>query len=585
MKFAFLRGGGYSREQEEVAESRAAEPSSIFEQELITTEMKMSVLVLLVGLSLAGGVAAREKDRLPGPLLQGLGSLQHPVSTESGLAQRYFNQGLTLSFAFNHREAVRAFRSAAKLDENLAMAWWGVAYASGPHVNKAITPEENEQAWKAVQKAQELRSKASPKEQAFIDAIAARYAKEYREDRVELDRAYAQAMRELVAKYPDDLDAQVLLAEAIMDTMPWDYWTKDRTPKPETEEVLRALRLVTQRDPHHPGANHLYIHAVEAGPAPETGQAAADRLLNYAPAAGHLVHMPAHIYIRVGQYREAIVANERAVTADQNYIKQCKAQGFYPGAYYPHNIHFLWWAQLFEGQSEQALRTAYKTAKYAADNACGPNKAVEAPRFRHLPGLTLARFGRWDAVLQLPKPDSDNDFLVDRVIWHYLRGLAFAAKGDGTKAQEELQELTKRVESNEAKKLDGPAFPVSAVFELVRTSLAGKVDWALGRQAEAIKQFEKAVALEDAMPYMEPAFWPIAVRPTLGAALLQAGEAAKAEQVFRDDLAKTPRNGWGLYGLEKALRAQNKTESAELIAREFKRSWRNADTQLDLGWF
>lgn len=547
--------------------------------------MKRIGIGILLICSLLLSATARNPDRLPGPLLQGLGKLHHPVSTTNNLAQRYFDQGLTLSFAFNHKEAIRAFRSAAALDPNCAMAYWGIAYASGPHVNKPIAREEHDQAWEAVIKAEALKTRASKAEQAYITAIASRYQKEFAEDRSVLDKAYAQAMREVVAQFPDDLDAQSLLAEAIMDTMPWDYWTKDRSPKPETEEVLKALRYVIQRDPDHPGANHLYIHAVEAGPNPELALPSADRLLNFAPSAGHLVHMPAHIYMRVGQYTDAAVANERAIKADQTYIRQCKAQGFYPGAYYPHNLHFLWYAYLFEGRSAEALRMAKKTAQYALDNACGPNKAVEAPRFRHLPGLTLARFGRWDEVLALPQPAATNDFLVDRMMWHFARGLAFTATGKPDLAASEQAELSKLAKSEAAAKLDAPTFPVTGVIAVAQAWLAGKIAQASGRAVEAISHLEQAVSLEDALPYMEPAFWPLPVRPALGAAYLQVGDAAKAEQVFRADLARMPRNGWGLYGLEKALRLQEKNHAAEIVSREFRQSWKRADTQLELAWF
>lgn len=545
----------------------------------------MKATCSLILFSLLASALARDPDRLPGPLLQGLGNLHHPIHTENELAQKYFDQGLTLCFAFNHKEAIRAFRSAAKLDPNCAMAWWGVAYASGPHVNKPISPEEHDQAWQALQEAQRLKSGASRVEQAYINSLAPRYRKEYAEDRSALDKAYADGMRELVRQFPDDLDAHTLLAEAIMDTMPWDYWTKDRTPKPETAEVLNALRLVLQRNPDHPGANHLYIHAIEAGPNPEWALPAADRLLNFAPAAGHLVHMPAHIYMRVGQYHDAIISNDRAVKADQSYIRQCKAQGFYPGAYYPHNIHFLWYALLFEGRSADAVATARKAAKYAADNACGPSKAVEAPRLRHLPAITLARFGQWDKVLTLPQPADTNDFLVDRMIWHFARGLAFAAKTKPDLARVEHAELTRLAQTEQAKKLDAPTYPVTQVMSIAQAWLAGKIAIAQGRPVEALSHLEQAVSLEDALPYMEPAFWPFPVRPTLGAAYLQVGDAAKAEQVFRDDLSRMPRNGWGLFGLENALRHQGKTDAAGIISREFKRSWRHADTQLELAWF
>jgi len=545
--------------------------------------MKSLILALLISVAVAPVSFAAEK--LPGPLLEGLGELHHPVTTESKQAQRYFDQGLRLLFGFNHKEAIRSFRSAAQLDPNCAMAQWGIAYAYGPHVNKPMDTNDTAAAWEALQLAVFAKAKASEKEQAYITALEKRYQPEHNDDRKALDKAFAEAMRELSKQYPDDLDAQVLFAESLMDTMPWDYWTHDRTPKPETEEILGALRFVMARDPNHPGANHFYIHAVEAGPHPEDGLPAADRLREYAPNAGHLVHMPGHIYVRVGQYHDAVLANERAVKADRNYIRQCRALGFYPGAYYPHNLHFLWWAQLFEGRSKDALRTANETVTYAAENYCGPKKVLEAPRLRHLPWLTLARFGHWDEVLAVPQPSQTNDFLVDRAFWHFTRGLAFAAQKNVAAAEREQLALSTIAASEEAKKLSSHLYPFVDTLAVADHWLAAKVAGAKGDKDKMVEQLEKAVAAQDAIPYMEPAFWPIPVRPALGAALLEAGNATRAEQVFRDDLKNLPRNGWGLFGLEQSLRAQGKNQQADDVKRQLAAAWSNADVNLQLAWF
>jgi tetratricopeptide (TPR) repeat protein len=295
--------------------------------------------------------------------------------------------------------------------------------------------------------------------------------------------------------------------------------------------------------------------------------------------------MPAHIYMRVGQYADAVVANERAVKADRAYLRQCRALGFYPGVYYPHNLHFLWWAQLFEGRSEDALRTAQDAATYAADNYCGPTKAVEAPRLRHLPWLTLARFGRWDEILALAQPPGTNAFLVDRALWHFTRGLAFAARQAAGDAERERAALGALADGDEARTLSSPLFPVSDTLAVSAHWLAGQVAGAQGDQRGRVEHLERAVAAEDALPYMEPSFWPIPVRPALGVAWLQAGDAAKAEQVFREDLRRWPRNGWGLFGLEQALRAQGKPQSADLVRREFEAAWKRADVPLALEWF
>ena len=538
---------------------------------------------MLVCIAIAPMALAAEK--LPGPLLDGLGDLHHPVTTKSKQAQRYFDQGMSLLFGFNHKEAIRSFRSAAQLDPDCAMAYWGAAYAFGPHVNKPMDTNDTVEAWAALQLAVAAKSKGSTKEQAYITALEKRYQPEHKDDRSALDKGFAGAMRVLAKQYPDDLDAQVLFAESLMDTMPWDYWTHDRTPKPETEEILNALRSVMARDPDHPGANHFYIHAVEAGPNPEYGLPAADRLADYASGAGHLVHMPSHIYIRVGQYHDAVQANERAVKADHDYIRRCRALGFYPGVYYPHNLHFLWWAQLLEGRSKDALRNSHQAAAYALENYCGPKKVLEAPRLRHLPWLTLVRFGRWDEALAIAQPSNTNDFLVDRALWHFTRGLAFVAQKNIASAEHEQLDLSAIVSSDEAKKLSTPAFPADKALTVSAYWLAGKVAGAKGDMRGMIDQLEKAVAAEDAIPYMEPSYWPVPVRPTLGAALLQSGDAAKAEQVFREDLQRWPRNGWGLYGLEHSLRLQGRTEQADDVHRQFAETWSRADVKLDLAWF
>lgn len=541
--------------------------------------------ILFLSLSALLVAQPARAEKLPGPLFDDLGDLHHPVTTPSKQTQRYFDQGVRLVFGFNHKEAIRSFRSAAQLDPTCAMAHWGVAYAYGPHVNKPMDASDTTNAWAALQLALANQSRVTPKEQAYIAALARRYQADHTDDRSALDKAFAAAMRDLVKQYPDDLDAQVIFAESLMNTMPWDYWTRDRTPKPETEEILAALRFVSSRNPNHPGANHFYIHAVEAGPNPEQGLEAANRLLRYAPAAGHLVHMPAHIYMRVGQYADAVTANELAVKADKDYIRSCRAQGFYPGVYYPHNLHFLWWAQLFDGRSKDALRTANQAARYANDNYCGPSKAFEAPRLRHLPWLTLIRFGKWDEMLAAGQPVNTNDFLVDRALWHFARGLAFAGKQNVSAAELELAALNAIVASEEIKKLNSPIFPVSDTVAVSAHWLAGKVAGAKGDTKEMIAQLERTLELEMALPYMEPSFWPVPVRPTLGAALLQTGDAAKAEQVFRADLKAWQRNAWSLLGLEQSLRAQGKAQQADDVRRQFANAWARADVKLDLKWF
>ena len=532
----------------------------------------------------AGELSLERSNQSTAPLFEGLGDHRHPVTADSRKAQLYFDQGLTLCFAFNHTEAIRSFRGALRQDPHCAMAYWGIAYANGPHVNRLMSKEDNDRAWEALQHAVELKDRANANERAYIGALEKRYQPLFTEDRSRLDKDYAAAMREMIREFPDDLDAYALFSEALMDTMPWDYWLKDRSPKPETEEALAALRYVIARNPDHPGANHFFIHAVEAGPHPEQGIPSADRLLRFAPRAGHLVHMPSHIYMRVGQYEDAELANALAVKADRAYIQHCAAQGFYPGAYYPHNEHFLWYAAYFQGRLKESLSVSREASALARENYCGSRKVIEAPRLRHLPWLTLARFGKWDEVLKIEKPAATNDFLMDRAIWHFVRGLAFVGKKEAASASGEHARLLKCMESPEAAKLNNPHFPASGVLDVAQHWLAGRVAEANNNKTLALEELRKGVAAEDALPYMEPAFWPVPMRPALGAALLRAGKPAQAEEAFREDLKLWPRNGWGLFGLEQSLRAQSKSNAADLVLREFAKAWRRSEVKLDLSW-
>lgn len=541
--------------------------------------------VFPVGVSLGAQAVRTPSQALPAPLFDDLGSHSHPVGTASELAQRYFDQGLVLLYGFNHAEAVRSFQAAAEVDPQCAMAYWGVAYALGPNINAPMDSTAASRAWEALQQALGRIDHANRRDRAYIDALAQRYRAEAGEDRKGLDQAYADAMREVARAYPDDTDAGTLFAEALLDTMPWDYWTKDLQPKPATREALTALREVLRRDPDHPGANHFFIHAVEAGPEPEVGLPSADRLAHLVPGAGHLVHMPCHIYARVGQYHEATLANERAVRADQSYLSQCRAQGFYPGLYYPHNIHFLWFTLGLEGRSEASIGAAVRVAAYAADNVCGPATVAEAPRFRHLPLLAQLRFGHWDDVLRAALPDGASELVMDRALFHYARGLAWLARGRVEQAEAEKAEFDRLAAGPELAKLESAYFPALKLADVAAGVLAGKLAGARGDPEGMIRELEAAVEAQDAIPYMEPPYWYYPVRQSLGAALIKTGRPAYAEAVFREDLKRLPRNGWGLFGLAESLRRQGKAAEAASVDQEFEKAWSRADVQLELGWF
>jgi len=520
------------------------------------------------------------KEPLPAPLFEGLGNHHHRIKTKSKLAQKYFDQGFTLLYGFNHAEAIRSFGAVATLDPDCAMAYWGIAYAYGPNINMPMDDKAVPKAWEALQKAVALKGKASPKEQAYINALSKRYAENPPKPRAPLDQAYAEAMRDVARQYPKDLDVQTLFAEAVMDTSPWNYWQPDGTMKPSAKEALAAVESVLAQVREHPGADHLHIHLVEAGPHPEAAEPSADRLGKFAPTAGHLVHMPSHIYVRVGRYHDASTMNELASKSDESYLAQCKQQGMYPGGYYPHNVFFLWFATALEGRSADSFAAARKIGRYTSELRCG---ALEGPRQRYLPLLAYLRFGQWQQVLKEAAPAEEYPF--DVAMWHYARGVALAATGKPDDAEEERTKFLELAKTEKVIAMDNPYFPGTKILAIASEVLAGKVAGARGTSEERITHLKTGVELEDAMPYMEPPYWYYPVRQSLGAALLKNGKAVEAENVFRKDLAKSPRNGWSLFGLEQTLRAQGKVDEAARVQREFEMAWRNADVKLDLGWF
>jgi tetratricopeptide (TPR) repeat protein len=509
------------------------------------------------------------------PLLKGLGSHTHPVTTRSPLAQRYFDQGLNLTFAFNHAEAVRSFRQAALLDPDCAMAYWGQALALGPNINAPMTPEHAAQAYEAIQLA--LKGKASDAERDYINALARRYSKDEPADRKPLDKAYADAMRDLARNYPQDDDAQTLYAASLMNLRPWNYWEGDGRPYPETAEVVPVLEAVLKRNPKHIGANHYYIHAVEATDSPERAVAAAEHLQAEVTGAGHLVHMPAHVYIRVGRYADASEANIRAIAADEDYITQCRIQGLYPVTYYPHNIHFLWASSTMEGRSQVAMDAANKVAA-KMKTAHLDDLPAWGRIFTVVPLYARARFGKWDAILQESQPEVSGPFYAG--IWHYARGLAFNAKGQSGPARKELESLQKLANDPAIASLEVGETTVGNLFGIASAVLAGELEAKQGRFDSAIGHLDRAVRLQDALPYNEPADWYYPVRQSLGAVLLAAGRPAEAETVYWQDLKQNPENGWSLFGLAKSLRKQGKNDQAIEIENRFQKAWSRADVTL-----
>ncbi|GAC1697454.1 MAG: hypothetical protein NVS9B3_15190 [Gemmatimonadaceae bacterium] len=507
------------------------------------------------------------------PLYTNLGTYHRAITTRVARSQQYFDQGLRLVFGFNHGEAIRAFREAARLDPTCAMCHWGVALAYGPHVNAPMDSTAGVAARAAVQRAVAQLAHASPQERAYIEAVATRYAPVPPTDRARLDSAYARAMGELARRFPDDLDAATLYAEALMDLRPWNYWKQPSgDPYPGTLDIVSQLERVLRSNPSHPGACHYYIHAVEAVQ-PQKAIACAERLAKLMPGDGHMVHMPAHVYIRVGRYADAIDANVHAVHTDETYIADQRPTGVYPVGYYPHNLHFLAFAATMAGRSAQAIDAA---RRLIAKTDVGVARVVpNVQTFVPFLILTLVNFGRWDEVLQQPLPPAD--LVYASTMAHYARGVAFAATGRSSDAQVELDAVT-RV----AATAGGDSKPV---LDIALHTLTGEVAARRGQSDDAITHFEAAKAIEDGILYYEPPAWYYPVRLSLGAALLRAGRAADAEGTYREDLKRFPESGWSLFGLLQALRAQGKAAEALEVDTRFRRAWAGADVALTASRF
>jgi tetratricopeptide (TPR) repeat protein len=512
-------------------------------------------------------------------LFDNLGTLHHPITTTSPQAQLYFDQGLRLVYAFNHDEANRAFTEAARLDPNCAMAYWGIAFTLGPNYNLPVDAERDRAAYAAIQKAIALAPNASDAERAYIEAIAKRHVADPNADRKALDAAFADAMREVAKRYPDDLDAATLFAESMMNLRPWGLWTHEGQPAPGTEEIVATLEAVLQRDPNHPGAIHYYIHTVEASNQPERAEPFADRLGKLTPGAGHLVHMPSHIYIRVGRYHDAAEVNAKAAAVDAAYIEKYDIQGPYRMMYYPHNIHFFWAAATFEGRSKEALQAARDFSAKLPVEMVRQMPMVEGFVPTYL--FALVRFGKWQEILKQPAPPADLKYSTG--MWHYARGWAFAATKQLKKAAAEHAQLAAIAAATppEAQILQNSSVDL---LNLASSVLAGEIAAKQGKIDEAVQLLETAVRQQDALQYEEPPpYYP--VRQSLGAVLLKAGRAKEAEAVYREDLKRNPENGWSLYGLTQSLRAQKKNEGATETEQRFRKAWAKADIQLTASRF
>src|SRR5271155_3775138 len=536
----------------------------------------------LLFLALAGPVKAdpvdlqASIDSVHEPIFDGLGNLHHPVTTKTNpaLAQQFFDQGLTFIYAFNLDEAADSFRQAAQYDPDMAMAYWGIALALGPNINEPEDTDRGKMAYAAITKAKSLDANASEPEREYIDALSMRYASDGRmTDAQQL--AYANAMREVAHKNPDDPDAGTLFAEAMMDLHPWQLWTPDGKPADGTPEIVATLEGVIAKYPDHLGANHYYIHAVEASPDPGRALASAQRLPRLAPAAGHLVHMPSHVYFRIGDYNASANANLAAIKADKVYIRERNPRGIYLTMYALHNIQFLWASYMMEGNSRGAFDASRELDAAAPLEAVRQMPAMEGMTTTRY--FTEARFGKWDAILKEPAPPADLTYTT--AIWHYARGLAFAAKNRPDDAMNEKKKLDEITAAMPADRIVG-FNPANRLLAIASATLAGEIDSAQGHHDDAVKHLQEAVAIQDSLNYDEPPDWYYPMRETLGMELLADGKNAEAEQVFRDDLKRYPENGWSLNGLALCLRARNASDEAAAVDARLKKAWAHADTKL-----
>jgi tetratricopeptide (TPR) repeat protein len=517
----------------------------------------------------------------PPVLYTNLGNYSYRITTASPEAQRWFDQGLRLVYGFNHQEAQRAFVEATRIDPKCAMCYWGIALTEGGNYNHPTDAEREKKALAAVQQAQQLAAGAKPVERALIQAAARRHSADPGAQRAVLDRAYADAMREVAGQFPDDLEASTFFADAMMNLRPWNLWEPDGKPYPGTEELVKALERVLAKNPNHPGALHLYIHAVEASREPGRAEAAADRLLKQMPGAGHLVHMPSHIYWRVGRYADAVTVNTAAVKADQAYFKTAQPSMIYRGLYYPHNIDFIWQSASMQGRSAETISAAREFAANAPAEMIKEMPDMETAPVA--PIVALARFGRWDEVLAYPAPPPEWSYT--RGVWHYARGLAFNGKGQAGEAATELKELEGILQAVPPERTVAFFFRAKNVLQLASNVLAGEMAAKTGDTATAERLLRAAVAEQDTHWFTEPPPWYFPVRQSLGAVLLQSGRPADAEAVYREDLRRNPGNGWSLFGLAQSLRAQGKTAEAARAEDAFRKAWSRADVQLTASRF
>ena len=518
------------------------------------------------------------EDSDPVPLWPGLGDLTYPISTKRPQAQAYFDQGLRLSYAFNHGEARRAFRMAQRLDTQCAMCYWGEALVLGPNINVPMDPQATAPAWAAIEQAKARLARTTPRERGLIEALALRYSPDGKTPRADLDAAYAGAMAALSRRYPADTTIATLYAEALMDLQPWDYWEVGGVKaKPRLVELVPTLERVLKREPRHPGAIHLYIHAVEASSRPQRAEAPAERLAGLMPGAGHIVHMPSHIYYRLGRYIDALDANRKAVAVDEDYLAKTKAEGVYVVGYYPHNIHFLMASAQMAGDGRTAVEAAEKLARAVPDEVL-PAVAMVHP-VKASPYFAHAQFSEPAAILALPTPSDAFPYI--KAMWHYARGVAYAQIKAYGEAEGEARALARIAQTADFKILNDNGIPAVDVVRLAERMVWARIAQAQGHPRLAVQHLHSAIEIEDRLAYMEPPYWYYPVRQTLGAVLLSMGDLDGAEKALRDSLARTPNNAVALYALAQVHARRGEAQQAQQMEDRFKKAWAG-DKPVDL---
>jgi tetratricopeptide (TPR) repeat protein len=528
-----------------------------------------SPFIVMAKAAAARAMQPAEDEPAP-PLWDNLGTVTMPVTTSGPLAQRYFDQGLRFAFGFNHAEARRSFRMAQRLDPSCAMCYWGEALVLGPNINLPMQPEAVGPALAAVTEAKRLSGGATEKEHALIWALEQRYSADPEVDRGVLDASYADAMAEVARNFPADHKIAVLAAEAMMDTQPWDYWEADQeTPKGRTAEIIRILEGVLAENADEPAAIHLYIHMTEASTAPARAEPYADRLANLMPGAGHLVHMPSHTYFRIGRYRDSLAVNVAAVKADEAYLAEVDAEGIYPNGYYPHNIHFVLESARMAGAGDTALAYADKLDKALAEDVVRQVAWVQA--IKVAPYFAHAQFSDPQTILAIRQPTDDLPYV--KSMWHYMRATAYASAGDAERAAREAEAMAKIAATEDFQAMIEGGVPAPDLIALAGHVAAARIAQAEDDLARAADAFRRAVDIQDGLPYMEPPYWYFPVRQALGAVLLEQGKTAEAEMVFRRTLIASPNNGWALFGLLEAQKAQGDAVGAARTAELLNKAW------------